>query len=406
MASTHQSLTLAQARQLAVKAQNLWERPSRAPSRESIHALTRQLGAVQLDTISVLARSHELVAFARLGAMPKSQVESGYWHLPGTEATHFEYWSHAASILPIESWPLFSFRRQAYRERGLRWHEVDAKVLKKVKDQLRANGPMTTTDLGGGRKDAYWWNWSDVKVGVEYLLDIGEVAVTARDKWRRVYDLSERVIPSEYLRDEPADSAIAQLLRASLATLGVGTKSDVFDVHRFKTTNKVAQSAWKSLIESDEVIALTVAGSDEVQYALASDLEGLDRTKPRRTVLLSPFDSLVWHRPRLQRLFDMEYRIEAYTPEAKRYYGYFAMPVLAGDKIIARVDPGREKSTFIAKTTVFESSKPTAAEINSVATALAEAATWVGSNAIEVRNVVPKSAAAGLRQLAKGFAAK
>lgn len=411
MASPHQTLTAAQARQLALKAQKLWHTPSASPTADSVHTLTRHLGAVQLDTISVLARSHELVAFARLGALPKTEVEAGYWHRPGTPATHFEYWSHAASILPIESWPLFSFRRQDYRDRGLRWHEVDTKTLKNVKAQLKANGPMTTSDLGGGRKDAYWWNWSDVKVGVEFLLDIGEVAVTARDKWRRVYDLAERVVPAEHFSDAPINDGMKQLLRMSMQTLGVGTKSDIFDVHRFKSPNaknptQAAHRAWLELIESDEVVTCQVAGSDELQYALRDDLELLDRSRPQRSLLLSPFDSLVWHRPRLERLFGMEYRIEAYTPEAKRIYGYFAMPVLAGDKIIARVDPGRERKTFIAKTVTFETTKPTENDIASVAEAIAEAARWVGSEAIEIRNVVPKSAAAPLRQLAKGFAFK
>ena len=139
VASHSASITQAQARQLALKAQKLWSRPQPRKHGNSIHALTRDLGAVQLDTISVLARSHELVAYARLGSMPKSEVDNGYWHALGTPATHFEYWSHAASILPIENWPLFSFRRQHYRQRGVRWHDVDAKTLRSVKEIGRAH---------------------------------------------------------------------------------------------------------------------------------------------------------------------------------------------------------------------------------------------------------------------------
>lgn len=406
MASSTPTLSPAQARQLALKAQNLWSRPKGSHTGESVHTLTRHLGAVQLDTISVLTRSHELVAFARLGAMPKSEVEAGYWHRPGTPATHFEYWSHAACILPIESWPLFEFRRAAYRDRGWRWHEVDQKVVRKVKKQLRDNGPMTTSDLGGGRKDAYWWNWSDVKVGVEYLLDIGEVVVSSRDKWRRVYDLSERVVPEQLLEPIDFKTAHRQLLLNSLETLGFGTKNDILDIHRLKPTHQLTKAAWTELLDSDDVTEVRVNGSDEVHYALKAHLEGLDKTKPQRTVMLSPFDSLVWYRPRLERLFGMEYRIEAYTPNAQRKYGYFAMPVLVGDKLVARVDPGRQGKTLLAKTVTFQSAAPTEQEIRGVFDALVEAASWVGSTAIEIGNVQPAKAGKLLLQLAKGFAVK
>lgn len=406
MASSSHTLSSAQARQLALKAQNLWAAQNSAPRQETVHTLTRHLGAVQLDTISVLARSHELVAFARLGGMNRAELEAGYWHRPGTPATHFEYWSHAACILPIESWPLFEFRRAAYRDRGWRWHEVDHKVVTKVKKLLRDNGPMTTSDLGGGRKDAYWWNWSDVKVGVEFLLDVGEVAVTSRDKWRRVYDLTERVVPEEFRQEVDLETAQQQLLLQSLGTLGFGTKSDILDIHRLKPTAPLTKMAWANILDSDEVVEVSVQGSEEVHYALRTHLEQLDRSRPQRRVLLSPFDSLVWYRPRLERLFNMEYRIEAYTPGAQRRYGYFAMPVLVGDSLVARVDPGRTGKTFVAKKVTFESSKPTESHVKGVFDALVEATSWVGSTAIEIGDVVPAGAAKQLRQLARGFAVK
>lgn len=401
MASPHESLTPAQARQLALKAQKLWGKPPHKVGPEPIHTLTRDLGAVQLDTISVLARSHELVAYARLGQIPKADVERGYWHAADSLATHFEYWSHAASIVPIEYWPLFSFRRRAYRDRGLRWHEVDTKTIKQVKKRLAAEGPMTTSDLGGGRKDSYWWNWSDVKVAVEFLLDIGEVAVTRRDKWRRVYDLAERVVPEAHFSDATSHDAISSLLRLSLETLGVGTKSDVLDVHRLKANNPLVAKAWKQFLEVGEVVPVTIAGSSEPQFALSSRLETLDRTRPQRAVMLSPFDSLVWHRPRLLRLFNMDYRIEAYTPQAQRVFGYFAMPVLVGDAIVARVDPARQSSTFVANKVTFQSSDPTETHISGVASAIREAASWVGATDIHISEVVPQRCARRLRQLAK-----
>ena len=157
--------------------------------------MLQRLGAVQLDTISVLARSHELVAYARLGPLPRQTIERAYWH-PRKPAT-FEYWAHAACILPLQQWPSFAIRRRAFRARGLRWHEVPEQACAEVLARLRAEGPLTATQLGGAKSGGEWWDWSDVKIAVEWLLDIGEVVCVRRTGWRRVYDLPERVVPAE-----------------------------------------------------------------------------------------------------------------------------------------------------------------------------------------------------------------
>ena len=165
--------------------------------------MLRRLGAVQLDTISVLARSHELVAYARLGAVGAAKVEKAYW-----SGGAFEYWSHAACVLPVEEWPMFGFRRRYFRDRGWRWHEVPQDAGPRVLDALRANGPMTVTELGGARRGGEWWDWSDVKIAVEWLLDVGDVVCTERRAWKRVYDLPERALPPEVLADDPDDETV------------------------------------------------------------------------------------------------------------------------------------------------------------------------------------------------------
>ncbi len=153
--------------------------------------MLRALGAVQLDTISVLARSHELVAYARLGPVGRARIEDAYW---GGEA--FEYWSHAASILPQTEWPWFAFRRRRMRERQRRWHAVHRPAVDAVREQLASDGALTTKDLGGAKASAEWWDWSEAKIAVEWLLDVGEVVCVERRGWRRVYDLAERAIPA------------------------------------------------------------------------------------------------------------------------------------------------------------------------------------------------------------------
>ncbi|MBO0827865.1 MAG: winged helix DNA-binding domain-containing protein, partial [Streptosporangiales bacterium] len=171
--------------------------------------MLRRLGAVQLDTISVLARSHELVPYARLGAIGRRRVERAYWSSPPST---FEYWSHAACILPLEDWPHYAFRRRARRRRGRRWHQVHQRTVTEVLARLRADGPLTASDLGGAKKGGPWWDWSDVKIAVEWLLDIGEAVCVERQGWRRIYELAERAVPAEVFFDEPDEVCLTRLV--------------------------------------------------------------------------------------------------------------------------------------------------------------------------------------------------
>ena len=163
--------------------------------------------------------------------MGRPKVERAYWHNP---AQSFEYWCHAACILPIEHWPLYAFRRRAYRERRYRWHEVPDHV-DKLRDQVRDSGPLTTSDVGGAKNGGPWWDWSDSKIGLEWLLDIGELVCSRRVGWRRVYDLSERVVPADLLAEDLSDEeCIVRLAAIAGASLGVATRGDLIDFLRLK----------------------------------------------------------------------------------------------------------------------------------------------------------------------------
>src|SRR3954468_24697087 len=182
------ALSADEARRIALRAQGMIGAPDR---RGGVPAMLQALGAVQLDIISVLARSHQLVAYARLRPVGGDKVEAAYWsHAPGP-ARAFEYWSHAASILPIAEWPWFAFRRRRFLERQRRWHDVHRAAVDAVREQIR-EGPLTTKDFGGAKAGSEWWNWSEAKIARECLLDVGEVACVERRGWRRVYDLAER----------------------------------------------------------------------------------------------------------------------------------------------------------------------------------------------------------------------
>jgi uncharacterized protein YcaQ len=392
-----------QARLAALRAQGLSGAVDR---RTGVTGLLRLLGAVQLDTISVLARSQELVPFARLGPIGREAVHSAYWsHPDGASARTFEYWSHAASVLPVEEWPSFAFRRRAYRSRGHLWGlEAPDETLNSIRRRLAEEGPLTTTELGGGRRTSDWWDWSDVKKGVELLLSHGEVVCVARRNWKRVYDLPERVIPAQYLNDDRTDEeCYVDLLGLAGRSLGVGTEADLLDYHRLKMINlrkhgftELALRAGLVPVEVDgwgRPGAPGAGGGVGRAWAHPDALAALDRRGRHRTALLSPFDSLIWERARTERIFGLSHRLEAYVPKAKRVHGYFAMPLLHAGKLVGRADPAREGSTLIARQVSVD--RPDA--IEPMARALREAADWVACDSVRVEQVSPESAARPLR---------
>lgn len=376
-------LSADEARRLALKAQGVLGAPDR---RGGAPALLDHLAAVQIDTISVLARSHELVAYARLGPIAREKVEAAYW-----SGAAFEYWAHAACVLPVEQWPLFAFRRRRYRERGWRWHEVDEGACERVLARLRDDGPLTTTDLGGAKRGGEWWDWSDVKIAVEFMLDVGDVVCTERRAFKRVYDLPERALPPEVLAaPEPADDAgcLRGLVPIAGRALGIATIGDLADFHR------VTQVEVAEVVEDTGLVPATVGGWRDTAWV---DPELLAAGPPRgrhRTTLLSPFDTLIWHRPRTERLFDFTHRIEAYTPAAKRVHGYFPMPLLAGGKLVGRADPKRDGKTLIARQVSF---RPR--DVEAMATALREAAEWVGCDSVVVEACDPAGSHSELSRL-------
>ncbi|WP_327666960.1 winged helix DNA-binding domain-containing protein [Streptomyces sp. NBC_00485] len=359
------------ARRVALRAQGFIGTPDR---RAGVRGVLRHLGAVQLDTISVLARSHELIAYARLGAVGRQTVESAYWKAASDLPHSFEYWSHAACILPVEEWPHFAFRRRAYRNRPHWNHDLPDGTYDQVIKQLRAEGPLTATELGGAKRTSEWWDWSGAKVAVERALMYGEVVCVERRGWKRVYDLTERAIPDALLHDELDDrECLRRLVGLAGRSLGVGTRADIADYHRLKGEQV------DSVIADSSLVPVTVEGWGKPAWADPAALEALPRGR-HRTTLLSPFDSLIWERARTERIFGFTHRLEAYVPKPKRVYGYFAMPVLAGGRLVGRVDPAREGRTLVARQVTLDGPKA----VPAVAQALAEAASWVDCTDVRV----------------------
>ncbi|MDN3297518.1 crosslink repair DNA glycosylase YcaQ family protein [Streptomyces ficellus] len=381
-------LSADEARRIALRAQGFLGAPDR---RAGVRGILRHLGAVQLDTISVLARSHELIPYARLGAVGRKTVEAAYWtpaSLDGSPARPhaFEYWSHAACILPIEEWPHFAFRRRAYRARPHWYHDLPDGAYDAVIKQLRAEGPLTATELGGAKNGGEWWDWSESKVAVERALMYGEVVCTERRGWKRVYDLAERAVPDHLLHDELDDTeCLRRLVRLAGQALGVGTRADIADYHRLKGEQ------FDAVVADSGLVPVRVQGWEKPAWADPEALASVARGR-HRTTLLSPFDSLIWERARTERIFGFTHRLEAYVPKQKRIHGYFAMPLLAGGRLLGRADPAREGRTLVAKQVSLDSAKAVAP----MAQALREAAEWVGCDSVRIERVDRPELAAAL----------
>ena len=358
--------------------------------RGGVAGMLRRVGAVQLDTISVLARSHELVAYARLGPVGRDAIEKAYW--PASKPATFEYWAHAACVLPLEHWPYYAWRRRAIAARGQRWHKVSDAACDEVLARLKAEGPLTATQLGGAKAGGPWWDWSEVKIAAEWLLDTGRAVCVRRTGWRRVYDLPERAIPEPLLEHEPSDDeCLAHLTGVTIRALGVATHADMVEYQRLNGYWRSPEHAGNldAAATAAGMTPVTLAGGKRPLRAWADpgalawlDAGGRGR---HRTTLLSPFDSLIWDRKRTLRMFGYRHALEAYVPKEKRVHGYYTMPLLAGGQIVGRVDPARSGKTLVARHVTVE--KPAA--VAPMARALAEAAQWVGCDTIHPERTSP-----------------
>lgn len=313
-------LDLAGARSIAVAAQGL----HLAAGAADAPAVLGRLGCVQIDAIAVVRRSHELVHLAR--GVPEVEVRTLLD--PVAEPRHFEHLGHAASMLPMAMWPYFALRRRHYRNGGWRGPEVTAEACRQVRRAVAAQGEVTVGDLGGTRGQG-WERDSPAKWAAEWLLATGELVCTSRRSFSRVYR-SAQTLPSRFAHDLPDDECLAHLVQVALDALGVATSDDVADYFR------LPHARVREHLRAHADPPVRVQGWPGPAW-LGSAAGGEPPLDHGRCTPLSPFDSLVWHRPRTARLFGVDYRLEAYKPAARRECGYFGMPVLVGTEIVGRV---------------------------------------------------------------------
>ncbi len=403
------AVAVAAARRIALRAQGFGDaRPGRADVRQ-VRRVVERLGVLQVDSVNVLCRSHYLPVFSRVGAYSRERLDrmcSGGGEL-------FEYfWGHKAALLPVSSYPLARWRmrvaaRQVWDEPldpelqvpwsvvvGMRRLSVERpRLVDEVLAMVAEQGPITAgeADRDGVRRKrtdpdpdpstGKMWNWQDAKIALEYLFATGRVAIAGRRHFERLYDVAERVLPTD-VPEVDDDEARREFVRIAARSLGVATARELCGATRghYPLPAATGKRVVGELVDAGELVPVQVDGVKQQSYLWA---EADDRPVDGRA-LLSPFDTLIWNRDRTERLFDFFYRISIYTPEAQRVHGYYVLPFLLGDRLVARVDlkSDRRNSALLVPTLTVEPGvrdvvDPLAAELQLMAR-------WLGLEQIQV----------------------
>ena len=384
---TAETLSAAQARRVALAAQGFADpRPTGRVDARHLRRVLDRVGLLQLDSVNVLVRSHYLPVFARLGAYPRELLDRMAW---GPRRELFEYWGHEASLIPLRLQPHLRWRMA--RAATSAWSGIarisreNPGLVDKVRAMVAEQGPVRAgeIDVDRSRRPGTMWNWHDGKVALEWLFYCGEVSAAARPNFERWYDLTERVIPAEVLATPtpPIEEAQRELLRVAARALGVATEPDLRDYFRLRPADSRPRVA--ELVEAGELVPVSVEGWRQQGYLWPGS------RLPRRVTaraLLSPFDSLIWERQRAERLFGMRYRIEIYTPAARRVHGYYVLPFLLGESIVARVDlkSDRKNGLLLVQSAHAEDGVPAEPVAAELAAELRGLAGWLGLDRVVV----------------------
>jgi uncharacterized protein YcaQ len=401
------TLSLPEARRLAVASQGFRQKPPRA-SVAHLRKLATQLHAFQIDSVNVLARAHYVPAFARLGSYPMVALDTLAYH----KRELFEYWGHAACLLPLSLYPLVRYRMHKHAERT---HEYmrsgPGGYMAEVYAEVAERGPLSAAELSNpGKRTAGWWGWwgtGNGKATLEHLYDAGLVAIAGRRGFERVYDTTSRVIPRVALDapTPPREEAMKQLICLAARACGVGTLRDLagyFDIDGWRDrlppgprwdrakgshggrAKPIVKRLVAELVEEGRLLSTRVEDWKEQAYLQpgarvprAIDARGF----------VTPFDSLVWERSRMERLFGMKYTIEMYTPARNRVYGYYVCPFLLGDTLVARCDlkADRERRTLIAQSAFLEPGHDRRRVVPELAAELRQMQSWLELDKIEVK---------------------
>ena len=384
-----ETLSVDQARRIALAAQG-FARPKSAETSNwrRIGQAVDTMGLLQIDSVNVLIRSHYMPVFSRIGPYDRASLDRRAWKK--RDRALFEYWAHEASLLPLELHPLFRWRMAG----AARFEEIYGGLAKfarerqdyiaGVLDEVRDRGPVSARDLSEpGERTGPWWGWHDGKIALEFLFWAGEVTTATRRGFERVYDLPERVIPSE-IQALPTPSeadAQRQLVRLASRAMGIATAADLRDYFRLPLAG--AKRAIAGLVEAGALVPASVEGWRQEAFL---DPDAVWPARGSGTALLSPFDPLVWERSRTERLFKFRYRIEIYVPAEKRQFGYYVLPFLYRGRLVARVDLKADRQAKVLRVLAAhgEGRRCTGAAVEALAAELEMLAEWLGLEGVAV----------------------
>lgn len=386
---TTERITAAQARRIAIAAQQLADPPRPADAapvnRGHLRRLLSALGLLQIDSVNVLARAHYLPVFSRLGPYAMSLLDAAAWPGGRQPRALFETWAHVASLVPVEVEPLLRWRR---RQGSVPWLTEHARLAKDVVGIITERGPMSAGQIEKelalpGRGRPGWWEWSQTKYACEKLFSDGVLGTAHRRGFERHYDLLTRIVPrAVQSRPTPPEAdAKRQLVALAAHHHGIGTVRDLADYYRLPVAD--TKAALADLVEAGTVRRVAVEGWREPAYL---DVAARVPRQARGQALLCPFDPLIWERSRTERIFGVRYRIEIYTPAARREYGYYVFPLLVGDRIVGRFDLKADRAAGVLRVQAawVEPGADPAVATDAARTELARMAGWLGLGGIEV----------------------
>jgi uncharacterized protein YcaQ len=401
-------LSHAEAQAVMIAAQGLALRPRRVANKRDVLQMIRRMSVLQIDTIHIVARSPYLVLWSRLGDYEQRWLDELL-----AERKIFEYWSHEACFLPIEDYPLYRHRMIDAEGMGWKysheWISAHRQEIKRLLTHIREHGPVRSSDfVRTDGKAGGWWEWKPEKRALEMLFTAGELMIARRHNFQRIYDLRERVLPSwDDSLLPPVEEANRALVLKAVRALGITKARWVSDY--FRTRKQETSATTRALADEGLLLRVEVAGWEEEAYVHPDNRKLLRQVsngllQPELTTLLSPFDPLVWDRARAREMFGFDYRLECYTPQPKRRYGYFTLPILHRGKLIGRLDPKahRKERLFEVKSLHLEPGVVINDElIEGVASALRECAGWHKTPEVVIRSSNPPKITALVRRALK-----
>ncbi|MDX8507048.1 winged helix-turn-helix domain-containing protein [Mesorhizobium captivum] len=381
-----EKISLRMARRIALAAQGFTDpRPGGEPNRRHLARVLSRTGLLQIDSVSAVVRAHYMPLYSRLGPYRLALLDNA---AVTRKRAVFEYWAHEASFLPVETYPLMRWRMQRAEQGeemylGLaKWGHERKETIDEIYRQVAERGPIAASDIEGHKGNGGWWGWSEAKHAFEWLFWAGRITTAYRRGFERYYDLPARVLPQAVL-DLPVPSvedAHRELLRISARAHGIATYGDLRDYFRLAPGD--TKDRIEELVETGELLPVKVEGWDKTAY-LHKDARFPRRIEAR--ALLAPFDPVVFERTRTEKLFGFRYRIEIYTPAEKRQYGYYVLPFLLGDRIVARVDLRADRPASILRVhAAYAEAEAPPETVAQLFEELKQMQAWLGLERIEV----------------------